>query len=84
MSSSISSPVSHPIAVAAEIDGASLHVTLADGRELRVPLAWFDWLADATPSQRADLEIIEGGEGIWWDALENSLSVPALFGLPHR
>lgn len=84
MTSSVSSPISHPTAVAAEVVGDRLHVRLADGRELFVPVAWFSWLDSATAEQRADLEIIEGGEGIWWESLEDSLSVPGLFGLPHR
>jgi hypothetical protein len=84
MTSSISSPISHPTAVAAEVTGDRLHVTLSDGRELFVPVAWFSWLASATSEQRADLEIIDGGDAIWWESLEDSLSVPGLFGLAHR
>ena len=83
MTSSVSSPISHPTAVAAEVNEDRLQVTLADGRELLVPVEWFPWLAAATAEQRADLEIIDGGEGIWWESLEDSLSVPGLFGLPH-
>ena len=48
-----------------------------------MPVSWFPWLAVADDAQLADFEIIEGGEGIWWDALEEGLSVPGLFGLPH-
>jgi hypothetical protein len=58
-------------------------VTLADGREVSIPTSWYAWLHDATPEQQADLELIEGGEGIWWESLEDSLSVPGLLGLPH-
>jgi hypothetical protein len=46
----------------------------------RVPLAWFDWLASAGPAQRADLEIVEGGHGIWWPGLDDGLSVARLMG----
>ncbi len=83
MSSSISSPIGHPTATKAEVLGDRLHVALVDGRELSVPVAWFPWLAAATVSQRADLEIIEAGEGLWWESLEDGISVPGLFGLPH-
>ena len=48
-----------------------------------MPIAWWDWLAGATDAQRSDLAIIEGGQGIWWDQLDDGLSVPGLFGLPH-
>jgi len=30
-----------------------------------------------------DIRIIEGGVGIWWDQLEDGVSVPWLFGLPE-
>ena len=83
MTSSVSSPINHPTAVAAEVKDDRLHLTLADGRELFVPVGWFPWLAAATAEQRTDLEIIEGGQGIWWESLEDSLSVPGLLGLPH-
>jgi hypothetical protein len=72
-----------PRAVATEVRGERLRVMVADGRELSVPLDGFAWLAGATPDQRADLELIEGGEGIWWNQLEDGVSVPGLFGLPH-
>jgi hypothetical protein len=49
-----------------------------------VPLAWFRWLEGATDAQRADLEVIEYGLGIWWEALDEGVSVPWLLGLPHH
>jgi hypothetical protein len=60
-----------------------LHVTLVDGREVTVPLNWFDWLANATDEQRSKVDLIEGGEGIWWEELDEGVSVPGLLGLPH-
>jgi hypothetical protein len=84
MSSSASSPsLSRPRAVAVALDATRLRVTLQDGREVTVPLAWFDWLANATEAQRADLRIIEGGAGIWWEELEDAISVPGLLGHPE-
>jgi hypothetical protein len=59
-------------------------VALEDGRELLVPLAWFRWLEGATDAQRADLEVIEYGLGIWWEELDEGVSVPWLLGLPHH
>ncbi len=84
MSPSIKAPDRHPMATLAEVLEDRLHVTLADGRELFVPAGWFPWLAAASDVERADLEIIEDGEGIWWESLEDGISVPGLFGLPHR
>lgn len=83
MSSSIRISNSRPIATAAEVVAGRLHVTLADGREVTVPISWFDWLASATDEQRSELDLIEGGEGIWWEQLDEGVSVPGLLGLPH-
>jgi hypothetical protein len=82
MSSSTNAP-DRPTVVSAVVDGDRLRVMLADGRELSVPTAWFDWLASASDDDRADLKIVEGGQGIWWDRLDDGISVPGLFGLPH-
>ena len=84
MSSSVSAPDLRPRASSAVIDADRLRVALEDGRELSVPLAWFRWLDDATDEQRADVGIIEYGLGIWWEALDEGVSVPWLLGLPHH
>ena len=84
MSSLISAPDLRPRASSAVIDADRLRVALEDGRELSVPLAWFRWLDDATDEQRADVGIIEDGLGIWWEALDEGVSVPWLLGLPHH
>jgi hypothetical protein len=83
MSSSIRVSNSRPTATAATVVADRLHVTLADGREIIVPVNWFDWLANATEEQRSVLDLIEGGEGIWWEQLDEGVSVPGLLGLPH-
>jgi Protein of unknown function (DUF3532). len=66
------------------IDTDRLRVSLEDGRELSVPLTWFRWLVDASDEQKADFEIIEYGLGIWWETLDEGVSVPWLLGLPHH
>jgi hypothetical protein len=83
MSPSITHPDPLPTAAAAAVIGDRLSVTLQDGRELLVPVSWFGWLADAPDAKRTDLRLIEGGLGIWWEQLEDGLSVPGLLGLPH-
>lgn len=75
--------LSRPRAVRARVDADRLWVALQDGREVSVPVTWFDWLADATDAQRHDVRIIEGGLGIWWEQLEDGVSVPWLLGLPE-
>lgn len=84
MSSSITHPDTRPTATAVRIDGERLAVSLTDGRELLVPLSWFHWLDGSTAEQRRDFTIIEGGLGIWWEELDEGVSVPWLLGLPHH
>ena len=83
MTSSASSPaLTRPRAVTAAIQGPRLCVAVEDGREITVPVTWFEFLERATDAQRADFHVIGGGAGIWWDQLEDGISVPQLFGLP--
>jgi hypothetical protein len=83
MTSSTKVPDRTPTATRVEVDATWLRVGLADGRELAVPLAWFDWLMAASEVERADFEIIENGQGVWWTSIDEGLSVPGLLGLPH-
>lgn len=55
-----------------------LSVTLVDGRTISVPLAWFPRLLEATSKQRAEWELIGGGIGIHWDAIDEDISVASL------
>ena len=55
-----------------------LRVALNDGRVISVPLAWFPRLLDATPRQRAKWELIGGGIGIHWDAVDEDISIASL------
>jgi hypothetical protein len=75
--------ISRPRAASATVDARLLRVTLLDGREIGVPVEWFDWLQRGPQAQRADLTIIEDGAGIVWNQLDDSLSVPSLLGLPE-
>ena len=84
MSSSISAPDLRPRATSARVEAGKIWVGLADGREVAVPLTWFRWLDGATEEQAANVEIIEYGLGLWWEALDEGVSVPWLLGLPHH
>ena len=84
MSSSKAHLDRYPSAAAVEIDHEWLRVDLRDGRRLAVPVSWFKWLASADDQGLSDFEIIEDGQGIWWNTIDEGLSVPGLFGLPHR
>jgi len=49
-----------------------LHVTLANGRSIRVPLENYPALTQATPEQRANVQLSLGG--IYWPDLNLDLS----------
>src|SRR5438874_13696059 len=69
---------SEAIAVEVACTDDALSVTLSDGRELSVPLAWFPRLLAATPTQRAKWEFIGGGIGIHWPAIDEDISIASL------
>jgi len=83
MSSSITQLDRYPSAAAVEVSSEWLRVDLRDGRRLSVPVSWFEWLARADDVERADFRIVEDGQGILWNSIDEGLSVPGLFGLPH-
>ena len=56
----------------------ALSVRLSDGRVVSVPLVWFSRLADATPRERSDWELIGGGIGIHWGQIDEDISVESL------
>ena len=56
-------------------------VTLADGREITVPLEWFPRLRDATEEQRKQWRLIGGGVGIHWEAIDEDISVESILAL---
>ena len=53
-------------------------VALSDGRSLSVPIVWFPRLAHASPSERADYELLGDGEGIHWSQIDEDISVAGL------
>ena len=83
MSTSIREADRRPRASSVSVEDGTLRVRLVDGRDVGVPTAWYPWLDEASPDDQADVEIIEDGLGVWWDKLDDGLSVPGLLGLPH-
>jgi hypothetical protein len=67
-----------PTAVDVSVSDVALHVVLADGRELSVPLVWFPRLRDASPEQRSHWRLIGRGEGIHWPDVDEDVSVLGL------
>lgn len=70
-----------PLAVDVSCNNESLHVSLADGREVRVPLEWYPRLLDATPKDRNNWQLIGGGLGIHWEDLDEDITVESLLRL---
>jgi len=67
-----------PLAVSVSFTADSLHVTLADGRELSVPLEWFPRLRNATEQQRKNWRLIGRGIGIHWEDIDEDISTESL------
>ena len=70
-----------PLAVDVSFTVHQLHVLLADGREILVPLTWFPRLQQATPEQRGDWRLIGGGIGIHWESIDEDISVETLLSI---
>lgn len=54
---------SEPLAVEVSFTTDTFRVTLEDGRELSIPLAWFPRLLHGTQKQREQWELIGRGQG---------------------
>jgi hypothetical protein len=67
-----------PLAVDVNVSKTTLHVVLADGREVSAPLEWFPRLLDASPKQRRVWRLIGGGVGIHWPEVDEDISVQGL------
>lgn len=63
-----------PIAVAFTED--ELVVTLADGRKIATPLAWYPRLRDASPAARAHFELM--AMGVHWPELDEDLGIAGM------
>lgn len=71
-----------PRATAVDFTKDALIVRLEDGRSLSIPLAWLPRLKGATDKERRAYELVDAGEEIRWQALDEDISVPGLLGLP--
>ena len=65
-------------ATAVRFDDDTMWVDLTDGRTLGVPLAWFPRLLNATPEQRARVELSR--TGLHWEELDEDISIAGLIG----
>jgi len=67
-----------PLAQAVRVTEDSLHVDLADGRTISVPLAWYPRLVHATADERKRWRLIGMGRGMHLEAIDEDISVEAL------
>lgn len=77
MSSSAES-VTRPVATTVHVTEDTLTVELRDGRTVSVPTMWYPRLDHATADERRGWELIGGGTGIHWEAVDEDISVEAL------
>jgi len=57
---------------------SSLHIVLADGREIDAPLEWFPRLRDASEADRNNWRFIGNGIGVHWPSIDEDISVNTL------
>lgn len=78
---SISTVEVQPLAVEVAFAEDALNVGLADGRIISVPLSWFPRLESASHSERKNWDLIGGGLGIRWAAIDEDISVESMLRL---
>lgn len=62
--------------VEARCDDTFVYVTLADGRQIRVPIWWYPFLQKASAKDRVEVELMF--EGIWWPVMDEGISVKSM------
>jgi hypothetical protein len=66
-----------------EVTEDTITAHLTDGRTISVPLVWSWRLAEATPDQRGNYEIIGNGHGVHWPDIDEDISAAGmLYGMP--
>ena len=75
---SISAEKAEALVVDVSFSRDAISVTLSDGRIVTAPLSWFPRLVSATQRQLKRWELIGGGIGIHWEALDEDISVASL------
>jgi hypothetical protein len=89
MTISINSTVQDAEIQNVRFEGQYLFVELNDGRLIGLPyqkIRWLNWLAAATPEQRAKWQIEPQGYAVWWDELGDGFELAhalSLHALPH-
>lgn len=69
----------YPAIMKVKVEKEKIIAMMSDGREVAIPIAWFDRLANATGKQLKNLQISPGGYGIHWPDIDEDISVKAFF-----
>ena len=77
--SSSAEHVERPRAVLVSLSDDELTVAFNDGRTISIPLSWYPRLEHATREERQEWMLIGDGNGIHWPAVDEDISVEALF-----
>lgn len=67
-----------PLVIDVTVTESALRATLADGREVSVPLAWFPRLERASAEQRRNWRLVGAGIGIHWPDVDEDISAASL------
>jgi len=59
-------------------DSNMMYVRLLDDREIGIPIGWFPKLRDATNEQRSNWRLIGKGIEIYWNDIDEDISVESL------
>lgn len=65
-------------AIEVKFTKTSLHLILADGREISAPLEWFPKLRDASKTDRNTWRFIGKGIGIHWPNIDEDIAISTL------
>jgi hypothetical protein len=71
-------------AIGVRFEGDRLYVSLSDGREVSIPLSkveWLQWLANASPEQRAHWSVEPDGFAVYWDDLDDGFEIAHLLAI---
>jgi hypothetical protein len=72
-----------PIAVQVRVTDDDLTVDLADGRCMRVPLAWYPRLFYASDVERQNWQLLGDGYAIEWSDLDEHIGIEGLLAGRH-
>ena len=68
-----------PLATNVAVNDEEMTVSLADGRRIIVPLAWYPRLLDASEAERQYWQLLGDGYAVEWPDLDEHIGIEGLF-----